>query len=93
MYGIIRSLWVLVRSLLLYGTGPMLLAFREQKPISRSMLFWSCVLCTAGALTAFSLLQYTILDIAPTDRLHALIWGSVFYDRSKRILRERGLLK
>lgn len=93
MYEIIRCLWVLVRSLLLYGTGPMLLAFREQKPISRSMLFWYCVLCTVAALTAFSLLQQMILDIAPTDRLRALIWGVVFYDRSKRILRKRGLLK
>lgn len=93
MYGIIRSLWVLVRSLLLYGTGPMLLAFREQKPISRSMLFWYCVLCTVAAFTVFSLLQEAILDIAPTDRLRALIWGAVFHDRSKRILNERGLLK
>ena len=93
MYGIIRSLWVLVRSLLLYGTGPMLLAYREQKPISRSMLFWYCVLCTAGTLAVFSELQRVILDIAPTDRLRALLWCAVFYDRSKRILNERGLLK
>ena len=93
MYEIIRSLWVLARSLLLYGTGPMLLAFREQKPISRSMLFWYCVLCSVAAFTVFSTLQEVILDIRPTDRLRVLIWGSVFYDRSKRILKERGLLK
>ena len=93
MYVFIRSLWVLARSLLLYGTVPMLLAYRDQKPISRSMLFWRCVLCTVGTLSAYWLLLQDILDIAPDDRLRALVWGIVFYDRSKRILQERGLLK
>ena len=93
MFSIILSLWVLVRSLLLYGTLPMLLAYREQTPISRSMLFWRCVLCTLAALSAYWLLLQELLDIVPDDRLYALIWGIVFYARSKRILQERGLLK
>ena len=93
MFRIILSLWVLVRSLLLYGTVPMLLAYRDQKPISRSMLFWRCVLCTLAALTAYWLLMQKLLNIVPDNRVDALIWGIVFYDRSKRILQERGLLK
>ena len=92
MHPVLRLIMYLILVLLLYGTGPMLLAFRRKRPISRKGLIAFSVLYTAAAWLAFSLLRILTLDAGYAGIDTAVMWGIVFYDRSRRILKERGLL-
>ena len=92
MSPLVRLPVYIIRVLLLYGTGPMLLAFRRKRPISRKGLMAFSVLYTAAVWLAFSLLRILTLDAGYAGVFAAVQWGIVFLDRSWRVLKERGLL-
>ena len=81
----------LVETAILFGTGPMLLAFFRKTPISRKQRMRFCGLYTFAVWLVFNLIRFYVLDILLISATAAALWCIFFYDRSLSILRRRGL--
>ena len=93
MYQITQPLFAVLRTLVLYGAGPILFANKRKKPISRKKLITLSILYTFLVWLIFSLLRMLLLDLEPASTTAAALWGGIFLRRSVRILWERNLLK
>ena len=96
MYGTIipSPFWLpvyLVETAVLFGTGPMLLAFLCKTPISRKQRMRFSGLYTFAVWLVFNLIRCYVLDMPLISATTAALWCIFFYDRSLSILRRRGL--
>ena len=95
MHSIFHSpLWIpgyLMESALLFGTGPMLLAFLRKTPISRKQRMRFSGLYTFAVWLVSNLVRFYVLDMLLLSATSAALWCIFFYDRSLSILRRRGL--
>lgn len=95
MHSILQSpLWIpgyLIETALLFGTGPMLLAFLRKTPISRKQRMLFSGLYTFAVWLVFNLIRFFVLDMLLISATSAALWCIFFYDRSLSVLRRRGL--
>ena len=81
----------LIETAILFGTGPMLLAFLRKTPISRKQRMRFSGLYTFTVWLVFNLIRFYVLDMLLINATAAALWCIFFYDRSLSILRRRGL--
>ena len=92
LYDIANFLFDTLRTLVLYGAGPILLATKRKKPIRQKWLSLFCILCTVFGWLIISIPRMLLLNAEPVSGLVAIILERIFYKRASEILAERGLL-
>lgn len=81
----------LIWTLILYGTGPMILAAKRKKPITDKGLTKFCAIYTFVAWFSFNMFNSVVLGEKVSTGAAAILWGTIFNFIAEARLKRRGL--